>query len=83
MISKEPIRILQIVPNMQSGGLENFIMNIYRHVDRKKIQFDFLVHYQEEKFFDKEIEKLGGKIFRFSLRNDNNILKYIKKLNAL
>lgn len=82
MISKEPIRILQIVPNMQSGGLENFIMNIYRHVDRKKIQFDFLVHYQEEKFFDKEIEKLGGKIFRFSLRNDNNILKYIKKLNA-
>ncbi len=77
----EPIRILQIVPNMQQGGLENFIMNIYRNIDRTKIQFDFLVHYQEKKFFDDEIERMGGRIYRFSLRDDNNILKYIKQLN--
>lgn len=76
-----PIRILQIVPNMQQGGLENFIMNIYRNIDRTKVQFDFLVHYNEKKFFDDEIEKLGGKIYRFSLRDDNNIIKYIKELN--
>ena len=41
----EPIRILQVVPNMNAGGLENLIMNIYRNIDRKKVQFDFLVHY--------------------------------------
>lgn len=75
------IRILQIVPNMQAGGLETFIMNVYRNIDKSKVQFDFLVHYTEEKFYDKEIEKLGGKIYRFSLRNDNNIFKYIKELN--
>ena len=78
---ENPIRILQIVPNMQQGGLENFIMNIYRNIDRTKVQFDFLVHYNEKKFFDDEIEKLGGKIYRFSLRDDNNIIKYIKELN--
>lgn len=74
------IRILQIVPNMQNGGLENFIMNIYRNIDRKEIQFDFLVHYQKRKYFDDEIEKLGGKIYRFSFREDNNLIKYITNL---
>ena len=24
------------------GGIESVIMNYYRHIDRKKIQFDFL-----------------------------------------
>ena len=43
----EPIRILQVVPNMNAGGLENLIMNIYRNIDRKKVQFDFLVHYEK------------------------------------
>lgn len=70
-------RILHIVPNMQSGGLETFIMNIYRKIDKSTFQFDFLVHYKEPKFYDEEIERLGGKIFRFSLRDDNNIFKYI------
>ena len=42
------MRVLHIVPNMQVGGLETFIMNIYRHIDRNKIQFDFLEHYKEE-----------------------------------
>lgn len=76
------IRILQIVPNMQQGGLENFIMNLYRNINREKIQFDFLVHYKKNKYFDDEIEELGGKIYRFTLREDNNIFKYIVNLNS-
>ncbi len=74
-------RILHVVPNMNMGGLETFIMNIYRNIDRSKIQFDFLIHYKEESFYEKEIIKLGGKTYHLSLRNDNNIFKYIKDLN--
>ena len=37
-----PIRVLQIVPAMNAGGMETFIMNIYRAIDREKVQFDFL-----------------------------------------
>lgn len=81
MEKDKTIRILQIVPNMQAGGLENFIMNIYRDIDREKVQFDFLVHYMENKDYDNEIEKLGGKIYRFPLRNNNNIIKYVFQLN--
>ena len=43
-MENEPIRVLHIVPNMQAGGLETLIMNIYRNIDRTKVQFDFLVH---------------------------------------
>ena len=57
-------RVLQVVTHMERGGLESMLMNYYRHVDRKKIQFDFLVHRKERAAFDDEIESLGGKIYR-------------------
>ena len=75
------MRVLHIVPNMQVGGLETFIMNIYRHIDRNKIQFDFLEHYKEESAYDEEIQKLGGRIYHFTVRNDGNVIKYLFDLN--
>ena len=77
------VRVLQVVPNMHRAGLETLIMNIYRNIDRTKVQFDFLVHYTSHFDYDNEIERLGGKIYRFSVREDNNILKYIHDLKKL
>lgn len=80
MVTAKPIRVLQIVPNMQAGGLETLIMNLYRHIDRNAVQFDFLVHYSAPNFYDDEIKKLGGNIHYLSFRDDSNILKYIRDL---
>ena len=80
---ENPIRVLHIVPNMQFGGLETMIMNIYRNIDRSKVQFDFLVHYTGEYNYDKEIISLGGKIYRSNVRESGNIVKYIFYLNNL
>lgn len=80
-MKKEVYRILHVVPNMNSGGIENLIMNIYRKIDRTKIQFDFIVHYEKKGFFDDEIESLGGKIYRFPVIENKNVIKYIKDLN--
>lgn len=60
-----PIRILHVVTYMGRGGLETMIMNYYRHIDRSKVQFDFLVHREFRADYDDEIEDLGGRIFRF------------------
>ena len=60
----DPIRILQVVTHMDRGGLETMLMNYYRHMDREKVQFDFLTHRQERAAYDDEIEALGGKIYR-------------------
>ena len=59
----EPIRVLQIVTYMGRGGLETMLMNYYRHIDRSKVQFDFLVHRDFEGDYDREILSLGGKIY--------------------
>lgn len=63
------LRVLQVVTYMGRGGLETMIMNYYRNIDRSKIQFDFLVHRQEEAAYDKEILSLGGHIYRMPVLN--------------
>lgn len=64
MGEKETIRVLQVVPSMGHGGIEHFLMNLYRAVDKAKVQFDFMYRVPYECVFDKEIESMGGRIFR-------------------
>lgn len=56
-------RMLHIVGGMYPGGLENFIMNIYRNLDRDRVQFDVIVHSIREGDHTKEIEAMGGKVY--------------------
>lgn len=77
----EPIRVLQVVPAMNAGGMETFIMNVYRAIDRTKVQFDFLYHYDMPCFYDEEIEALGGHIYKLTVRQDNNLPAYLRQLN--
>lgn len=79
-MKKKPIRILHVVQRMEAAGLQSFIMNIYRTIDRSQMQFDFLTHYKERQFYDDEIERLGGRIYRLSVREDKNPVKYLKEL---
>lgn len=60
---RETIRVLHIVGAMYPGGMENFIMNLYRHIDRERFQFDFIVHEKGENDLCGEIEALGGRVY--------------------
>ncbi len=77
------IRILHVVSVMDVGGMESFIMNLYRHIDRNEIQFDFLVHHKRRGVFEEEIEALGGHVYHTSLIDDGNFPRYLKSLKAL
>lgn len=65
------IRVLQIVHGMNVGGIETFLMNIYRNIDREKVQFDFMVNVKDECAYDQEIKKLGGKIYYIPSRRES------------
>lgn len=54
-------RVLHITEKLQAAGIESFIMNVYRNIDREKVQFDFLVMREQEEFYDSEISNLKGK----------------------
>ena len=73
------IRILHVIGKMDVGGAETFIMNVYRKINRDKIQFDFMVHSDEVGVFDEEIDKLGGKIYNIDSFNGVNSISYAKK----
>lgn len=62
-------RILHIVGGMDRAGAETMIMNLYRNVDREKIQFDFLYFKSKKCDYDEEIIALGGKIHRLIFKN--------------
>ena len=78
-----PIRVLQVMPAMDAGGMETFVMNVYRTIDRDKVQFDFLYHYDKPCFFDDEICTLGGNIYKMTVRQDNNLPRYLRELSEL
>lgn len=79
---KEPEirRVLHIVSAMDRGGAETLIMNIYRNLDRTKIQFDFVVHSNKMNDFEEEIVKLGGKIFKIQSLGQLGPFNYVKEL---
>lgn len=52
------------------GGMESVIMNYYSNINRNKIQFDFLCN-TEIVAYEKEINDLGGKIYRITARSQN------------
>lgn len=60
---EKQVRVLHVLGTTNLGGAESRIMDLYRHIDREKIQFDFLIHTTKEGFFDQEIKQLGGKIY--------------------
>lgn len=76
-----PIRVLHVVTYMGRGGLETMIMNYYRHIDRTRIQFDFLVHRDFQADYDNEILELGGRIYHLPPLNPLSP-NYFRALNS-
>lgn len=58
------IRVLHVFGVLNLGGAESRVMDLYRHIDRDKVQFDFVVHGDKKGFFEEEIAKLGGQVYR-------------------
>lgn len=73
---RQPIRVLQVLHMMNRGGAEAMVMNLYRKIDKSRIQFDFLVHEQEKGAYDDEIINMGGRIFRVRAFKGYNIFSY-------
>ena len=74
------IRILHVIGGVfRYGGTEAFLMNYYRHIDKTKVQFDFVVHGFEKGVYDDEIKDLGGKIYNIPIKSKD----YLGNIRAL
>lgn len=59
------MKVLQIGLSFNPGGVESFVMNYYRQLTTKGIQFDFVSMFPKLAY-EKEIKQLGGKVFHIS-----------------
>ena len=59
---EKPIRVASVIGRYIGGGVEAVTINYYRHVDRTKIQFDFICDEDSTNIPYEEIEKMGGKV---------------------
>lgn len=75
-----PVRVLHAAVNMNRGGAETFIMNLYRNIDRYRVQFDFLTC--KDGVFDAEILELGGRVNRIPYITEAGHFGYLKALDG-
>lgn len=66
------IRVLHVLGGLERGGAETMVLNIYRAIDRRIVQFDFIIHTTEHQAYYDEIINLGGKIYSFPAFNGKN-----------
>lgn len=73
-----PIRVAHVMGKMVGGGVESFVMNYYRHIDRRYIQFDFIVDNDSKIVPTEEIKMMGGNVWIVppyqDVRNNQNRL---------
>lgn len=76
------IRVLQVLGGTNLGGAESRIMDIYRHMDRSRIQFDFLITEGNSGYYTPEIESLGGRVYTIPKYRIYNHGQYIAGVKA-
>lgn len=77
-------RIAVIMGKMHSGGKKNLVMEYYRHINRSKIQFDFICDSDSNSIPKDEIMQLGGQVYEVTpyqniIKNLIDIRKICKK----
>jgi len=74
------LRILVFGMSTGMGGVETFLMNLYRNMDINKLQLDFVIE-GDSCYYSDEIKSLGGKIYFITPRKESmiqNIIDLIK-----
>ena len=74
------IRILQSLDSLKIGGNEVFVMNFFRHIDKKKFQIDFIIYDDSEMEFYDEIITAGSTVYVCKSNNHNRYLDILVKI---
>lgn len=75
-------RMVHIVGNLAPGGMGSFLMNLYRNIDRNKVQFDFIVMGEKTVNYHKEAMALGANIYKVTGLSKNPV-KYFTEIKNI
>ncbi len=74
------VRVLHCVVKPARAGAETLLMNLFRNIDRTKVQFDFLTSIEGD--YEAEMEALGGRVYRIPFITKVGPFAYAKNLRA-
>lgn len=86
MTKREPrvLRVLQVGMTRNLGGIETYLIEQFRHLDKTKIDYDFVNITGEYSIcYEDEILASGSKIFKVVSRHKNPLLHYWQWFNIL
>lgn len=83
IVSKQPIRVLQILGIVAGGGVESVIMNYYKHIDRSIVQFDFIVHNDNKVDITDIVESMHGRVFKVTPYSKNPFAYILEIYNII
>lgn len=58
------VRVLEVVGGLAPGGIENWLLDVYRTIDRVRFRLEFLVHSPENGTVEGALKALGARIHR-------------------
>lgn len=83
-MGNEQLRVLHYIKHLETGGGETLIYNIYKNIDKEKVQFDFAVNTKRDEFLTDKVKSLGGNVYPLVEREPGLILvKIIKCAHGL
>lgn len=78
------VKVLQIGMTSNIGGMETYIMSQYRHLDKSRIQYDFLnITGENDIAFSSEILNGGSTIYNVVSRHINPLKHYLEIIQLL
>ncbi len=64
-IPKLPVRIAHVIGKIRNGGVESFILNRYKYIDRSKVQYDCIIDEDSASpLIENKLVSFGGRIIR-------------------
>lgn len=79
---EEPIWIVHLCNRLSVGGVQAFLLNYYKKIDKQKVQFAFVVQRQDDFPYDNEICKMGGRVHKVTRMNES-IIEYYRDLKKI
>lgn len=65
------IKVLHIVPFLDSGGIENLLLSYYKNMSREEIRFDFIVHGEFIGSLELDFKQMNSKVYHIPTKRQD------------
>ena len=81
-MANKKIKVLQFSIAASAGGRTQFLLNLWRNIDRKKFIFDFIT-FSEKLNFEDELIESGANVFYIHNYPENNKDGFVREFNKI